>query len=73
MVLVCRLSEEELQVLQEWRLDGAESACKTIEETIDMLISENRESSAEDTLRLIRNLRGIKNEISVFNEKGGQS
>lgn len=73
MVLVCRLSEEELQVLQEWRLDGAESACKTIEETIDMLISENRESSAEDTLRLIRNLRGIKNEISVFKEKGGQS
>ena len=73
MVLVCRLSEEELQVLQEWRLDGAESACKTIEDTIDMLISENRESSAEDTLRLIRNLRGIKNEISVFKEKGGQS
>ena len=73
MIVFAEISKEQLEVLNDWRVDGAESACKTIEDTIDMLISENRESSAEDTLRLIRNLRGIKNEISVFNEKGGQS
>ena len=67
------LSMDAFKVIDNWTKDGAECACQRLDEIEDALLDEGGEFSAERKLALIREVRIIKKELSVFiPEKGGK-
>lgn len=67
------LSMEAFSVIDSWTKDGAACACKRLDEIEDALLDESGSVTAEHKLMLIREVRTLKEELSVFiPEKGGK-
>ena len=65
------LSMEAFSVIESWTKDGAAIACEHLDEIEDALLDENADIAAERRLSLIREVRILKQELSVFVPKKG--